>query len=177
MPILHLTQKLKKQLGSDFVQQFFLPENSMARESTRLTAWTGNLLTFQRKRYVIFANEDTLLAILLALSPKKTLLTRFLDGLAAELLAMGVPHDMIINEVDGHRQMTFEQGSNRQILGYINDMLWSLEAHLNNVLFQTGEVDLWSGQRFLNDEFLHLGRFKGVTKDYVKGRFRTTGTD
>lgn len=172
MPIIHLTQTLKKQLGNEFIEQHFDQGQPPETHSTVLTAWTGNMITYQRKRYVIFTNENTLLTILAPLGPKKTLMTRFLDGLNAELLAVGVPHDTIITQIAGHRRLIFQQGSNRQILGYMNDMFWSLEAHLNNILFQTGQVDLWSGQRFLNDEFLHLGRFEGVTREYVRGRFR-----
>ncbi|MFP4418900.1 MAG: DUF6933 domain-containing protein [Chitinispirillaceae bacterium] len=172
MPVMHLTQKFRKQLGSAFLAANFLPEENLSDTNTVLTAWSGNMFIFQSRIYVMFTNEDTLLTILLPLVPKKTLLARFIDGLSAELLAMGVPRGSLIAEVKGHRTLYLLQGSNRQILGYMNDMLWTLEAHLQNVLFQKGATDLWSGQRFLNDEFLHLGRFQGVTRDYVKGRFR-----
>jgi hypothetical protein len=121
MVILHCTNKLLKRIGR--------PDPALhCTSTTALGSWYATAL-FWRPQVALFVNEITLLPLFVPLAPASTLVSRFVDGLAAELDVFHIPHSFIAHEVEQMAEHKLAKTANRSVVGTMNEFEFLAEAH------------------------------------------------
>jgi hypothetical protein len=105
--------------------------------STVLGDWYATVL-FWRPQVALFADEQTLLPVLVPFAPASTLLSRFPDVLGQVLTAHGVPSWFIRRELAEMGTYRLEATKNRSVVGMLTEFSYLLEHHAD----PDGELDL-----------------------------------
>ena len=118
------TQKLLKQLKED--------PHPMDHPSGRLATWTCKGVVYQRKRFVLALNRETMLAVVVIGAPGGGLRERLAQGVEAGLRRFGVSQDDAEVEAQLMRVASFAKNSDRSILGSLNDLASSLLIYMDD---------------------------------------------
>jgi hypothetical protein len=125
MYTLHCTRKLLDRLKTT-------PAPVAPEPTTRLGNWYATAL-FWKPQAVLAVNERTLLPVLLPLAPATTITARLPDAIATMLEAIGIPDQLITDELTAmHDGITIAKTANRSVLGIINEFTFLAEHHTAN---------------------------------------------
>ncbi len=116
------TAKLVKELGTEQINEVDQPAN--------LFDWHANLLRLNRKKYVLFTNDQTLYSVLVRWTKTlKTagLLARFRLELFKNLMSEGFLQERIELFLSHHSQISIKKTNNRSVLGSMNDLTFQIE--------------------------------------------------
>ena len=135
MTIIRCTTKLLNELG---VKPANAPD-----QPTSLYNWHANLLWLDRKKYVLFTNDQTLYSLLVHWM--KTLrsvgfLERFRFSLFKSLMSEGLTEAQIEHMLSEHAQVTITKTNSRSVLGSMNDLAFQIKSmiHMSGGLADAG---------------------------------------
>jgi len=117
MAILRCTAKLLKELG--------VKPESLADQPPDLFGWHCNLLRLNRRKYVLFTNDQTLYSFLIRWSKapqSPDFLERFRLGLFKSLMNERIAEPQIEYFLSKHKHLTVTKTNNRSVLGSMNDL-------------------------------------------------------
>jgi len=144
MAIIKCTTKLLNELGVK-------PANAPDQPSS-LCDWHANMLWLDRKKYVLFTNDQTLYSILVPWnkSPRSTdFMEKFRFGLLKSLMSEGLAEKQIEYLLSEHAQVTITKTNSRSVSGSMND----LAIQIKSMIFVSGgltDVNLAEVNRQLN---------------------------
>ena len=121
MLVLHATKKLRDRVKT-------IPGQGSETSTTRLGDWYATAV-FWRPQVCLFANEATLLPVLVPLAPSATLAARFPDALSDVLAAHGATDEFIAAERAEMGQVRLAKTSNRSVVGIMNEFTFLAEAY------------------------------------------------
>ena len=121
MFVLHAPKKLLARLGP-------VSTDLSGESTTVLGSWYGTAL-FWRPQVTLFVNELTLLPVLVHLAPAQTVVTRFVDTLAAVLDELSVPHAVVAHEVELMGEHRLAKTVNRSVVGVMNEFSYLADAY------------------------------------------------
>lgn len=104
--------------------------------------WYANALIWRPAQLAIFVNEATLLPVFVELAPAKSVAARFPNVLGTVLEALGVPLDLVVQEVQAMSEVSFAKTASRSILGSMTDFAFLAEHHLASGRNRTDLVGL-----------------------------------
>jgi hypothetical protein len=134
MAILKCTTKLLKELGVK-------PAND-PDQSSSLCDWHANMLWLDRKKYVLFTNDQTLYSLLVSWnkSPRSTdFMERFRLGLLKSLMSEGLAEAQVEYLLGEHAQITITKTNSRSVLGSMNDLAFQIKPM---ILVSDGLIDV-----------------------------------
>ena len=123
MAIIRCTAKLLKELG---VKSTKVPDQPI-----RLSDWHANLLWLNRKKYVLFTNEQTLYSLLVhwTKTPRSAdFLERFRLGLFKSLVSEGLAEAQLEYFLNEHAEFAITKTNNRSVLGSMNDLAFQIKS-------------------------------------------------
>jgi hypothetical protein len=144
MTIIKCTTKLLNELGVK-------PANAPDQPPS-LCDWHANMLWLDRKKYVLFTNDQTLYSLLVPWnkSPRSThFMERFRLGLLKNLMSEGLAEVQVGYLLNEHEQVTITKTNSRSVLGSMNDMA----IQIKSIIFVSGgltDVNLSEVNRQLN---------------------------
>lgn len=112
------------------------PVTEDVEPTTRLGDWYANLLFRPGGQVVLFVNERSLLPVLVAASPSRTLADRFSDEMAQVLLRLGAPAAVVEAERREMDEARIGKTASRQVLGSMTEFAFML-AYLRGEPTQT----------------------------------------
>ncbi len=112
----HATKKLL-----DRVKQPVSPPVTDA--APRLGNWYATAILWKPQQIALLVNERTLLPVFMPLAPASALMRRFPDHLARILETLGVPDDVIADEVALMVKGSYAKTASRSLLGSMNDFV------------------------------------------------------
>jgi hypothetical protein len=139
MLVLRCTQKLLvrlKQVGD-------LPAGE---STTRLGAWSGNILRIGRRQHLLFISERSRLPVVLPIREANRLGTVFSDAVCERLAIVGVAAAGIADERARMSDIAFGRTRNRSLLGTLNDFAFMAQQGNGNRIEPESPEDL---MRFL----------------------------
>ncbi len=119
MFVLHCTKKAQDRLKAK-------PVDSLAEPTTRLGNWYCHEVTASRRKYMLFVNERTLLAIVISVKGLKTsdsILEFFKQRFFKTFLWLQWPEDKFMPELEEMDEVVFAKTSNRSVLGSMNELI------------------------------------------------------
>ncbi len=123
------TKKLWRAIGNGGA----LPDRSdPSLEPGRLGVWGAKPVALPEGDFCVALHEMTYLTLVLPLEPLPAFLAHFTRALASELEYLGIPGEMIMEELSqSFERIEFARHSSRSLLGSLNDigyqLDWSLE--------------------------------------------------
>jgi len=126
MAIIRCTAKLLSDLGVK-------PTNVPGRP-TSLCDWHANLMWLNRKKYVLFTNDQTLYSLLVhwTKTPRSAdFLERFRLGLFRSLVSEGLAEARLEYFLNEHIQATITKTNNRSVLGSMNDLTFQIKSMIS----------------------------------------------
>ena len=144
MAFIRCTTKLLKELG-------IKPTNA-PDQSPGLYDWHANLLWLNRKKYVLFTNDQALYSLLMywTRTPRSAdFLERFKLGLFKSLMSEGLIDAQIEYLLSKHSQITVTKTNNRSVLGSMNDLNFQIKSMIR-VSGGLTDADLSEINRHLN---------------------------
>ena len=123
MTIIKCTTKLLNELGVK-------PANAPDQPSS-LCDWHANMLWLDRKKYVLFTNDQTLYSLFVPWnkSPRSTdIMERFRFGLLKSLMSEGLAEVQIKYLLSEHAQITITKTNSRSVLGSMNDLTIQIKS-------------------------------------------------
>ena len=123
MAIIKCTIKLLNELG---VKPANVPD-----QPPSLYDWHANMLWLERKKYVLFTNDQTLYSLLVPWnkSPRLTdFMERFRLGLLKSLMSEGLAEVQIKYLLSEHAQVTITKTNSRSVLGSMNDLAIQIKS-------------------------------------------------
>lgn len=144
MAIIRCTAKLLKELGAKLTNSPDQPPG--------LCDWHANLLRLDRKKYVLFTNDETLYSFIVRWmkTPRSAdLLEGFRLGLFKSLMNEGLAEEQVEYVLSEHAQVTITKTNSRSVLGSMNDLAFQLKymTHMSGGL---ADADLSEITRQLN---------------------------
>jgi len=137
MVVLRCTRKLLQR-----VEHTAGSESDSAKSSARLGDWYANVVSVRRQHVVLAVSGVTLLPVLVAAAPYKTMIPRFVEAVGQVLRALKIDGETIAAEEDGTRDVIVAKTNDRRVLGSMNDFANMLDVYLD--------------ERTMNDVALHL---------------------
>lgn len=119
------TQALLKQLNETAQE---LPHDS----TCSLPSWTCKHIVYERKRYVLALNRETMLTLLVPGAPGASLRERLAESLAVALQAHGVSEEDIHMEEASMRAASFGKNRDRSLTGSLNDLASHVPYHMSS---------------------------------------------
>jgi len=122
MVIIKCTTKLLNELG---VKPANAPDQPLS-----LCDWHANMLWLDRKKYVLFTNDQTLYSLFVPWnkSPRSTdIMERFRFGLLKSLMSEGLAEVQIKYLLSEHAQITITKTNSRSVLGSMNDLAFQIK--------------------------------------------------
>lgn len=116
MYTIHATRKLQ-----DRVKQPVQP--AVAEPAPQLGNWYATAMFWKPQQVALLMNERTLLPVFMPLAPAATLMRRFPDHLAHVLAVLGVPHEIIVQEIWRMNDGSYSKTASRSLLGSMNDFV------------------------------------------------------
>jgi hypothetical protein len=107
-------------------------ESELASSTTRLGDWYANVVSVRRQHVVLGVSGVTLLPVLLAAAPYKTMIPRFDEAAGQVLRALNVDEARIAAEQEGMQDFVVAKTNDRRVLGSMNDFVNMLEAYLSD---------------------------------------------
>ena len=144
MAFIRCTAKLLKELG-------IKPTNAPDQPPS-LCDWHANLLWVNRKKYVLFTNDQTLYSLLMywTRTPRSAdFLERFKLGLFKSLMSEGLIDAQIEYLLSKHSKITVMQTNSRSVLGSMNDLNFQIKSMIR-VSGGLTDADLSEINRHLN---------------------------
>ena len=144
MAFIRCTAKLLKELG-------IKPTNAPDQPPS-LCDWHANLLWLNRKKYVLFTNDQTLYSLLLywtRMPRSADFLERFKFGLFKSLMSEGLIEAQIEYLLSKHSQITVTKTNSRSVLGSMNDLNFQIKSMIR-VSGGLTDADLSEINRHLN---------------------------
>ena len=123
MAIIKCTIKLLNELG---VKPADVPD-----QPPSLCDWHANMLWLDRKKYVLFTNDQTLYSLLVPWnkSPRSThFMERFRLGLLKSLMSEGLAEVQVGYLLREHAQVTITKTNSRSVLGSMNDLAIQIKS-------------------------------------------------
>jgi hypothetical protein len=123
MTIIKCTTKLLNELGVK-------PANAPDQPPC-LCDWHANVLRLDRKKYVLFTNDQTLYSLFVPWnkSPWSTdIMERFRFGLLKSLMSEGLAEVQIKYLLSEHAQVTITKTNSRSVLGSMNDLTIQIKS-------------------------------------------------
>lgn len=123
MAILRCTTKLLNELKAK--------PTSAPDQPPGLCDWHANLLRLERKKYVLFTNDQTLYSLLVhwMKTPRSAdFLERFRLGLFKSLMSEGLAEVQIEYILSEHTQVMITKTSSRSVLGSMNDLAFQIKS-------------------------------------------------
>jgi hypothetical protein len=123
MTIIKCTTKLLNELGVK-------PANAPDQPPS-LCDWHANVLRLDRKKYVLFTNDQTLYSLFVPWnkSPRSTdIMERFRFGLLKSLMSEGLAEVQIKYLLSEHAQITITKTNSRSVLGSTNDLTIQIKS-------------------------------------------------
>jgi hypothetical protein len=123
MTIIKCTTKLLNELGVK-------PANAPDQPPS-LCDWHANVLRLDRKKYVLFTNDQTLYSLFVPWnkSPWSTdIMERFRFGLLKSLMSEGLAEEQIKYLLSEHAQVTITKTNSRSVLGSMNDLTIQIKS-------------------------------------------------
>ena len=123
MTIIKCTTKLLNKLGVK-------PANAPDQPPS-LCDWHANVLRLDRKKYVLFTNDQTLYSLFVPWnkSPRSTdIMERFRFGLLKSLMSEGLAEVQIKYLLSEHAQVTITKTNSRSVLGSMNDLTIQIKS-------------------------------------------------
>ena len=123
MAIIKCTTKLLNDLGVK-------PANAPDQPPS-LCDWHANVLRLDRKKYVLFTNDQTLYSLFVPWnkSPWSTdIMERFRFGLLKSLMSEGLAEVQIKYLLSEHAQVTITKTNSRSVLGSMNDLAIQIKS-------------------------------------------------
>jgi hypothetical protein len=108
-----------------------VPSAQLAPSTSALGDWHANLLRVARRQVVLFANDHSLLPVIVPAAPANTLMERFRAATGELLSLLGVSQDRIGEEVANMAVVQVSRTASRQVLGSMTDFAFMLEAYLD----------------------------------------------
>lgn len=122
MYTLRCTRKLLRRLGQQ-------PVVAPSPPTTRLGDWYANVVTVERRPFVIAVSERAYLPVVVPLREATTLRTRIQDMVGEVLLRLPVPQQAFEEELLAMDDATFGKTASRRTVGVLVDFAHLLEAH------------------------------------------------
>lgn len=167
MAIIKCTTKLLNELG---VKSTNAPD-----QPPSLCDWHANMLWLDRKKHVLFTNDQTLYSLLVPWnkSPRSTyFMERFRLGLLKNLMSEGLGEVQIEYLLSEHAQISIAKTNSRSVLGSMND----LSLQIKSMIFMSDgltDVNLSEVNRQLNRIPMSAIQYK-VSIDELKRRLSDT---
>lgn len=144
MAIVRCTAKLLKELGTNQ-----LTETS---QSPSLWDWHANLLRIERKKWVLFTNDQTLYSFFVRFV-KRPLPPDFVEmfrlGLFKSLMGEALTELLVENALRDHRNVVIARTKSRGVLGSMNDLAFQLKC-LIEIMGGLARADLSEVNREMN---------------------------
>ncbi|MFZ3138779.1 MAG: hypothetical protein WA126_15465 [Thermodesulfovibrionales bacterium] len=126
MRIIHCTKKLLKELDVPLIEPDKIPQPTEG-----LGNWYANLLRIDRRKCLLFTNEESLYTFLIPKVLKanlKSIEQEFLVNLSYNLQNEGFELDVINRVMQEYQEIGFAKTSNRQVLGSMNDLTFQYQV-------------------------------------------------
>jgi hypothetical protein len=143
MAIIRCTTKLLNELGAK--------PTSAPDQLPGLCDWHANLLRLERKKYVLFTNDQTLYSLLVhwIKTPRsEDFLVRFRLGLFQSLTSEGFADVQVEYVLSEHTQVMITKTNSRSVLGSMNDLAFQIKSLIR--MSKLADVDLSEINRQLN---------------------------
>ena len=144
MAIIRCTAKLLKELGAN--------QLTGPGQSPSLWDWHANLLRIERKKWVLFTNDQTLYSFFVRFV-KRPLLPDFTEvfrlGLFKSLMGEGFAEPLVEYAVRNHQNVVIAKTTNRTVLGSMNDLAFQIKC-LIETMGGLAHADLSEVNRELN---------------------------
>lgn len=163
MAIMRCTAKLLSELS---VKPTKVPD-----QTSSLYDWHANLLWLDRKKYVLFTNDQTLYSLLVhwAKTPRSAdFLERFRLGLFKSLVSEGLAEARLEYFLNEYARATITKTNNRSVLGSMNDLTFQIKSMIH-VRDGLADTDLSEISRQLNRIPMGAIKYK-VSIDELKRR-------
>ncbi len=160
MPLIQCTKKLLSEINfSDKIV------HSQKKVFPVLGNWHANLILVQRRKCVLFTNDETLFSLFISRLKKqdfKNLESIFIKNLilCLSLDNLGQYIDKIENEYSS--SICFTKSRNRSILGSMNDMVHIIHAHLDGM--DIDNIDDHSLNKILNRTPFKTNKYRYATE-------------
>ncbi|PIW33865.1 MAG: hypothetical protein COW28_02315 [bacterium (Candidatus Ratteibacteria) CG15_BIG_FIL_POST_REV_8_21_14_020_41_12] len=159
MPVIHITQKLQKELG---LKQADL--SAIAEQSGPFVEWYAHLFFMDGKKYIIFVEVETLFSFSVENVFRKDIRERlpefFEKGLGQALYIEGVTKEGINKIMDVCRgDIVFAKAENHRTIGAMNEFI---KQHKYRFFYQGRPID--ARDRF--NRFTPMRGFPGGSKKY-----------
>lgn len=105
----------------------------------KLSYWTCKGIVYERKRYVLALNKETMLTLLVRGAPGASLRERLAASLEAGLGAFGVSEADALAEGALMRAASFGKNRDRSLLGSLNDHAFSAPLYMDSTFDGTLE--------------------------------------
>ncbi len=143
MAIIKCTAKLLNELGA---------KPTTAQDQPRgLSDWHANLLGLERKKYVLFTNDQTLYSFLVrwVRTPRLAdFFERFRLGLFTSLMSERFEDAQIGYVLSGHLQVIISKTNSRSVLGSMNELAFQIESMIR--VSRLADTDLLQVNQQLN---------------------------
>ncbi len=159
MPVIHITQKLQKELG---LKQADL--SAITKQNNPFVEWYAHLFFMDGKKYVIFVEVETLFSFSMENVSRKDIRERlpefFEKGLEQALNIEGVNREGINKVMDICRgNIVFAKAENHRTIGAMNEFI---KQHKYGFSYQGRPID--ARDRF--NRFMPMRGFPGGSKKY-----------
>lgn len=127
MKIIHCTQKLLKELKNDFA---VILSDERSIDNLGLGNWHCNIFRYERRKCLIFTNDETLYTFFVFGVRKDDLLNfpaLFLKNLTENLMIEGTEGSIIEKITREYDQVGISKAFNRSVLGSMNDLKYHFE--------------------------------------------------
>ncbi len=144
MAIIRCTAKLLNELGAK-------PTNAPDQPPS-LCDWHANLLWLDRKKYVLFTNDQTLYSLLVhwRKTPRSAdFLERFRFGLFKSLMGEGLAEAQVEYMMSEHAYIIIAKTNSRSVLGSMNDLAFQIKSIIHR-MGRLADADLSEISRELN---------------------------
>ena len=126
MRIIHCTQKLLKELNVPIIAPDKTPSDSQG-----LGNWYANLIRIDRKKCLLFTNENTLYSFLIPHVKKanlKNIVDEFMINLSFNLQYEGFSLDVIAKVMSEYKEIGFAKTASKKVLGSMNELAFQYEV-------------------------------------------------
>lgn len=128
MQYIRCTAKLQKEMGlkkSDL--------NDGESEPSPLGQWHANLIYIDRRKCILFVNDQTLFNFILTDVPRseiRKLAHNFKFTLSCVLHAEGLSTDRVEKALNEYSEIEYGKSNDRSVLGNLNDLAYNYEVHI-----------------------------------------------
>lgn len=132
MYTIRATAKLRKRVGVD-------PVESPVEAATRLGDWYATTLPW-RSPVALFVNETTLLPVLVALAPAKTVTERFPLALGEVMARIGAPGWFRDAERSAMADVLWAKTANRSVVGSMNEFAFLADRYRDQRRLESSDL-------------------------------------